>query len=262
MSRPISDIELALLAADIADRESMRTFRTDDLEVTVKGDGSPVTSTDRLIERLVRELIAEHRPGDRVLGEEEGDSGTGDRCWVLDPIDGTGNYVAGSRAWGSLIALEEGDEPLVGVVSMPATHRRWWGTTAEGASSVEMRSGAHHRLTPSTTDDPSRMRWATGPALVELAGRERAQLRDIEPFGVYVPPQEWTTYPALMVAEGTLDLAVHFGHRWDHAALAAVVVAAGGEVTEAAPPADGERYAATYTNGRLAVRVDARGDAS
>ena len=221
--------------------------------MVVKDDGSPVSATDRLIERRVRELIAEHRPDDRVLGEEEGDTGTGDRCWVLDPIDGTGNYVAGSRAWGSLIALEERDRPLVGVVSMPATGRRWWGTTAEGASTSDARSGVRRAIAPSTTDDPTCMRWATGPAIDELDELETARLRGLDGFGTYVPPTEWTTYPALMVAEGTLDLSVHFGQRWDHAALAAVVVAAGGHVAYEAPPSAGARYAAWYTNGRLAV---------
>ncbi len=75
------------------------------------------------------------------------------------------------------------------------------------------------------------------------------RLAHLEGRGHYVPMDEWTTYPALMVADGSLDLAVHFGMHWDHAALAAVVVAAGGRVTYDDPPADGGRFAATFTNG-------------
>ena len=129
----LSDLDLLLAAADLADRESMRTWRSDDLAVEIKPDGSPVSATDKLIERMLRELLAEHRPDDRVLGEEEGDTGSGDRCWVLDPIDGTSSFVAGRRAWGSLIALEIGGAPAAGMVTMPALGRRWWGTIDGGA---------------------------------------------------------------------------------------------------------------------------------
>ncbi len=75
-----TDLELLVLAADIADRESMRTWRSGDLDVEMKADGSPVSATDKLIERLLRELLAEHRPDDRIIGEEEGDTGTSARC--------------------------------------------------------------------------------------------------------------------------------------------------------------------------------------
>ena len=101
-----SDLDLLLLAADIADRESMRTWRSDDLDVEVKPDGSPVSATDKLIERLLRELLAEHRPHDRILGEEEGATGSGRRCWVLDPIDGTRSFICGTPTWMTLVALE------------------------------------------------------------------------------------------------------------------------------------------------------------
>jgi histidinol-phosphatase len=250
---PPSDLDLLLLAADIADRESMRTWRSDDLEVEIKPDGSPVSATDKLIERLLRELLAEHRPDDRVLGEEEGDTGSGPRCWVLDPIDGTGSFVTGRRAWGSLIALEIHRRPVAGMVSMPALGRRWWGTVD---------TGAFHAATPGATPEPIRVsdessddviRWSTGPAIDELSDEERARITRFEGRGRYVPMSEWTTYPALMVADGSLELAVHFGQHWDHAALAAVVVAAGGRVTDDPAPADGSRYAATFTNGHVAT---------
>lgn len=244
-----SDLDLALLAADIADRESMRTWRSDDLVVEIKGDGSPVSETDRLIERRLRELLAEHRPDDRVLGEEEGESGSGARCWVLDPIDGTGAYVTGRRAWGTLIALEVDGHAAAGVVTMPAFGRRWWGTIEGGAWTIDDPSAPPRAIHVSTTTGA--MRWATGPDVDELTPAERGQLTTLAGRGTAVGQHEWTTYPALMVAEGSLDLAVHFGQHWDHAALAAVVVAAGGEVSSQPPPRDGDRFAATFTNGRL-----------
>lgn len=246
-----TDLDLLLLAADIADRESMRTWRSDDLEVEIKPDGSPVSAADKLIERLLRELLAEHRPGDRILGEEEGDTGSGARRWVLDPIDGTGSYVAGRRAWGSLIALEVDGAPTAGVVTMPAVGRRWWGTVDGGAFSTERPGAAPVAIGVSDRSTPGELRWSSGPAVDELDDDERRRISRYDGLGRYVPMREWTTYPALMVAEGSLDLAVQFGQHWDHAALAGVVVAAGGRVDDDVAPGDGRRWAATFTNGRL-----------
>jgi histidinol-phosphatase len=251
-----TDLDLLHLAADLADRESMRTWRSDDLEVEIKPDGSPVSATDKLIERLLRELLAEHRPTDRILGEEGGeeeggaeevDTGSGARRWVLDPIDGTGSYVAGRRAWGSLIALEVDGLPTAGMVTMPAVGRRWWGTVDAGAffSAAPDMSPAPIAVSERSDD----LRWSTGPSIEELDDDERARVDRFEGRGRYVPTSEWTTYPALMVADGSLDLAVHFGQHWDHAALAAVVVAAGGRATDDGPRPDGRRWAATFANG-------------
>jgi histidinol-phosphatase len=249
--RAVSDLDILLLAADIADHASMATWRNDDLEVEVKQDGSPVSATDKLIERLLRELLAEHRPHDRIIGEEEGDTGSGSRCWVLDPIDGTSSYVAGRRAWGSLIALEDDGAPVAGMVTMPALGRRWWGTIEHGARFAAEPGAEPHPMVVSSESDTDQMRWSTGPIVDELEAAERTRLVGLDGRGRYAPMAEWTTYPALMVADGSLDLAVHFGMHWDHAALAAVVVAAGGTATSDDPPADGGRFAATFTNGHL-----------
>lgn len=249
----LTDHDILLVAADLADRESMRTWRSDDLQVEVKPDGSPVSATDKLIERLLRELLAEHRPDDRIIGEEEGDSGSGPRCWVLDPIDGTSAYVAGRRAWGTLIALEIDGEPVAGMVSMPALGRRWWGTVDDGAFFIDEHASAPRSIAVSSRADVATMRWSSGPIADELDGEELARVARFDGLGHYVPSSEWTTYPALMVADGTLEMAVHFGQHWDHAALAAVVVAAGGTVDYDDPPADGTRSAATFTNGRLTL---------
>ena len=257
----VSDLELLMSAADLADRESMATWRSDELEVEIKPDGSPVSATDRSIERLLRELLAEHRPHDRILGEEEGgeeggeegknSTGSGSRCWVLDPIDGTSSYVAGGRAWGSLIALELDGRPVAGMVTMPALGRRWWGTNGDGAHHTVEPGATPVAIEVSATASSDSMRWSTGPTVDELDADERDRIARYDSGGTYVPMHEWTTYPALMVADGSLDLAVHFGMHWDHAALAAVVLAAGGTATHDPEPGDGRRFAATFANGRI-----------
>jgi histidinol-phosphatase len=245
----VSDLELLTLAADLADRESMATWRTDDLAVETKSDGSPVSVTDKRIERLLRELLAEHRPHDRILGEEEGDTGSGDRCWVLDPIDGTVSFVSGRRGWATLVGLENAGRPVAGMVTMPALRRRWWGTVDAGAFTTDEPGGPMRSIRVSAVADAGGLRWSSGPVVDELADDERARIARFDGRGRYVPMSEWTTYPALMVAEGALDVAVHFGQHWDHAALAGVVVAAGGTTTYDAPSSDGARFAATFTNG-------------
>ena len=249
----LTDHDILLRAADLADRESMRTWRSDELQVDIKPDGSPVSATDKLIERLLRELLAEHRPDDRIIGEEEGESGSGSRCWVLDPIDGTSSYVAGRRAWGTLIALEIDGRPVAGMVSMPALVRRWWGAVDDGAFFADDHSSMPRAIGVSSRSDGATTRWSSGPIIDELDGEERALVARFDGLGHYVPKNEWTTYPALMVADGTLEMAVQFGQHWDHAALAAVVVASGGTVQYDDPPAEDARFAATYSNGRIAL---------
>ena len=247
----VSDLDILQLAADLADRESMTSWRSDDLEVEIKNDGSPVSAADRLIERLLRELLAEHRPDDRVLGEEEGSIGTGARCWVLDPIDGTSSYVAGRRAWGSLVALEDGGRPIAGIVTMPALGRRWWGTLDGGAFTSDEPGATPRSIRVSSEADVGHMRWSSGPIIDELDTDERERIALVGRRSNYVAMSEWTTYPALMVADGSLDLAVHFGMHWDHAALAGVVAAAGGAVAYDEPSNDERRFAAVFTNGHV-----------
>jgi histidinol-phosphatase len=128
------DLELALELARLADEITLRRFRAEDLVVATKPDLTPVTEADTAVERAIRERLAAARPGDAVLGEEYGDtSGAGSRRWIVDPIDGTKNYVRGIPVWATLLALEVDAEMIVGVVSAPALHRRWWAARGAGA---------------------------------------------------------------------------------------------------------------------------------
>lgn len=116
----MTDLEIALALADTADRISMARFRATDLIVETKPDLTPVTEADRAVEQALRADLARVRPEDGILGEEFGIEGGAQRRWVLDPIDGTKNYVRGVPVWATLIGLMVDDTVVVGVVSAPA----------------------------------------------------------------------------------------------------------------------------------------------
>ena len=136
MSGYADDLALAHLLADAADAVSTARFRALDLRVETKPDLTPVSDADTAVEREIRALLAAHRPDDGLLGEEYGEqSATGPdaRRWVVDPIDGTKNFVRGVPVWATLVALMDGDEAVVGLVSAPALNRRWWAAKDVGA---------------------------------------------------------------------------------------------------------------------------------
>lgn len=144
------DLMLALALADRADELTRVRFGALDLRIDTKPDLTPVTDADRAVESDVRQTLGRDRPGDGVLGEEFGGSTTfTGRQWIVDPIDGTKNFVRGVPVWASLIALLEDGVPSVGVVSAPALQRRWWAARGRGAfASVD---GARpHRLSVSS----------------------------------------------------------------------------------------------------------------
>ena len=127
------DMRLAHVLADQADSISMERFKAQDLTVETKPDLTPVTDADRAVEEQLRFTLSRARTRDAVMGEEFGTTGHGSRKWVLDPIDGTKNFVRGVPVWATLIALMDGDEAVVGLVSAPALNRRWWAAKDVGA---------------------------------------------------------------------------------------------------------------------------------
>lgn len=129
----MSDLDLALYLADVSDRISTARFLAVDLHVETKPDLTPVSDADKAIEESIREVLAIARPNDHIVGEEFGSGDKSGRYWVIDPIDGTKNFVRGVPVWASLIALMEGEEVLVGVVSAPALFRRWYASKGRGA---------------------------------------------------------------------------------------------------------------------------------
>src|ERR1700691_4700979 len=128
------DLALALTLADRADMLTRARFGALDLRIDTKPDLTPVTDADRAVEADLREVLGRERPDDSVVGEEFGGTTTlTGRQWIIDPIDGTKNFVRGVPVWASLIALLDDGVPRVGVVSAPALQRRWWAATGAGA---------------------------------------------------------------------------------------------------------------------------------
>src|SRR6516164_4711779 len=129
------DLTLALMLADRADGLTSARFGALDLRIDTKPDLTPVTDADRAVEAELREVLARERIQDSIVGEEFGGTTTfSGRQWIIDPIDGTKNFVRGVPVWASLIALLEDGVPTVGVVSAPALRRRWWAAHGGGHS--------------------------------------------------------------------------------------------------------------------------------
>ncbi|MEU7565708.1 histidinol-phosphatase [Streptomyces fradiae] len=228
------DLRLAHALADAADATTMERFRALDLKVETKPDMTPVSEADRAAEELIRGRLQQERPRDAILGEEYGVEGTGPRRWVVDPIDGTKNYVRGVPVWATLIALmEEGDDgcqPVVGVVSAPALGRRWWAakglgayTGRDGASGTRIHVSKVAALPDASFAYSSLTGWEERGRLDGFLELSRACWRT-RAYGDF--------WPYMMVAEGSVDLCAEPElSLWDMAATAVVVQEAGGRFT-------------------------------
>ena len=226
------DLALALHLADLADAVTMARFQAGDLVVATKPDLTPVSDADRAVEAELRGLLDRHRPADALLGEELGAvAGSGSRRWVLDPIDGTKNYVRGVPVWATLLALMDGPEVYLGVVSAPALGRRWWACRGRGAW-ARMLGGEPRRLRVSAVSD-------LADASVSYSGlggwHQHGGLDRLLDLG----RQVWRTraygdfLSHALVAEGGVDIAVEPEvSLWDLAAVSVLVEEAGGRFTD------------------------------
>ncbi|WP_424890061.1 histidinol-phosphatase [Streptomyces sp. XH2] len=238
MSDYHDDLRLAHVLADAADAATMDRFKALDLKVETKPDMTPVSEADKAAEELIRGHLQRARPRDAVLGEEFGSEGTGPRRWVIDPIDGTKNYVRGVPVWATLISLmvqvEQGGsvgfEPVVGVVSAPALGRRWW--AARGSGAYTGRS-----LTSATRLNVSRVGRIEDASFAysSLSGWEE---RGLLPGFLDLTRDCWRTrgygdfWPYMMVAEGSVDICAEPElSLWDMAANVVIVEEAGGRFT-------------------------------
>jgi histidinol-phosphatase len=225
-----ADLDLARRLADAADAITGQRFGAADLRVASKPDLTPVSDADTAVERAIREVLAHERPADAISGEEFGTDGTGPRRWVIDPIDGTKNFVRGVPVWATLIGLLDGDDPVVGAVSAPALGRRWWGARGSGAW-ASVGGGAARRLSVSGVSSLA----DASLSYASLGGWAALGLR--EAF-VALTDRVWRTraygdfWSYMLVAEGAVDLAAEPElSLWDMAALAPIVTEAGGRFT-------------------------------
>jgi histidinol-phosphatase len=251
------DLRLAHSIADAADSLTLRRFRASDLRVETKPDLTPVSDADRAVEEAARSLIAADRPGDAVLGEEYGADGDGPRRWVIDPIDGTKNFIRGVPVWATLIALQQDERTVVGVVSAPALGKRWYATRGGGAWRRRAISDGHpgdpcrvskvRTLADASLSYSSLVGWdAVGRrdcfrGLVDAVWRNRA-------FGDF-----WSY---VLVAEGAVDIACEPAvSLWDLAALSVIVEEAGGRFTDLTGADRVDGGSAVATNGLLQEQV-------
>lgn len=226
-----ADLALALRLAEAADSLTTARFGALDLQVDDKPDLTPVTDADLACERLLRERLAEVRPDDAVLGEEfGGDAVLAGRQWVIDPIDGTKNFVRGVPVWATLIALLDDGVPVVGVVSAPALHRRWWAADGQGAFTA-VDGGKERRLGVSRVGSLA----SASLAFSSLSGWADRGIRD---RFIDLTDAVWRVrgygdfFNYCLVAEGAVDIAAEPEvSLWDLAPLDVLVREAGGRFT-------------------------------
>ena len=243
------DLALALRLADAADTISLARFRALDLNIETKPDRSPVTDADRAVELALKEILATERPEDGIVGEEFGNSGSATRKWIIDPIDGTANYMRGVPVWASLIALSVDGHAVVSVVSAPALGKRWW--AAPGIAKTSEIDGSIRELKVSNIAD------------LEHASLSYNNLQLWDQYGyldqlIDFSRKVWRTraygdfYSYMLLAEGSLDIvAEHDLKLYDIAALVPIVEQAGGTFTAIDGPLTEASSSVLATNGKL-----------
>ncbi|OBI49075.1 histidinol-phosphatase [Mycobacterium kyorinense] len=245
------DLAVALALADRADAVTLTRFGALDLQVDTKPDLTPVTDADRAVETAMREALGRERPTDSILGEEFGGSTTlTGRQWIVDPIDGTKNFVRGVPVWASLIALLDDGVPTVGVISAPALQRRWWAASGAGAFAT-VGGSAPRRLTVSSVAELS----AASLSFSSLSGWAQRGLRE---HFVALTDAVWRVraygdfWSYCLVAEGAVDVAAEPEVSvWDLAALDILVREAGGAFTSLDGTAGPHGGSVVATNGSL-----------
>jgi len=261
----LDDLALAHALADMADAITLDRYQSQDLVITTKPDNTPVTDADRAVETAIREALATHRQSDGLVGEEFGsDKGSSGRYWVIDPIDGTKNFMRGVPTWATLIALVQVDatgteEVVVGIASAPALARRWAAAKGHGAT-VRFNSGANDLDFDSQASNEKKISVSKVSQLADasisysdfVGWAER-----LEPFQKMLA-NAWRTrgigdfWSHMLVAEGAVDIAIEPSLAvWDMAALDIIVREAGGTFTNTAGQSGPFGGSGVSTNGLL-----------
>ena len=271
----LDDLALAHALADLADAISLDRYQAQDLVITTKPDNTPVTDADRAVETAIREALATHRHTDGLVGEEFGsDKGTSGRYWVIDPIDGTKNFMRGVPTWATLIALVQVDssgieEVVVGIASAPALARRWSAAKGHGAS-VRFNGGiSDSSLSELADDDFDGSEHGINEkkilvSKVSALSDASISYSDFVGWGDRLEPFQkmlanaWRTrgigdfWSHMLVAEGAVDVAIEPSLAlWDMAALDIIVREAGGTFTNTAGQTGPFGGSGVSTNGLL-----------
>ncbi len=241
------DLTLAHNLAALASEVALDFFRRG-VSTQSKADGTPVSEADFEVERQLLNLLAKERPDDAVLSEEFGTRGSSSRRWILDPIDGTFNFVTGNPLWGTHVALEDRGEIVLGLISRPVLDRYWWATRDGGAHRSDPSSPSGTRLRASAISALAKSRisiWTRDPD--ERWGR-------LERSGVRVEPD---LNDILKLAEGELEAVIDLtGKVWDHAPAMVLVEEAGGRFSDGRGGRRLNLGIGRYTNGHIDEQLD------
>ncbi|MEY4993322.1 MAG: hypothetical protein RIS82_444 [Actinomycetota bacterium] len=246
-----ADLELALELADIADKIALERFRALDLKVETKPDRSPVTDADKAVEQALKDHLKANAPTDALIGEEYGTTGgSTNRTWIIDPIDGTANYMRGVPVWASLIALSVDGKPIVSVVSAPAMGRRWWAAPGIGSWTREIDGTQRQIMVSGIADFAHASLSYNNLQLWDQSGR-LPQLIDLS-------RKIWRTraygdfWSYMLLAEGALEIvAEHDLKIYDIAALVPIVEQAGGTFSDLDGELDSASASVLATNSVL-----------
>jgi histidinol-phosphatase len=228
----LDDLALAHALADLADAITLDRYQSQDLVITTKPDNTPVTDADRAVETAIREALGTHRSSDGLVGEEFGsDKGSSGRYWVIDPIDGTKNFMRGVPTWATLIALVQVDaagneEVVVGIASAPALARRWAAAKGHGATVNKKKISVSKvsALSDASISYSDFVGWGDRLEPFQKMLADAWRTRGIGDF--------WSH---MLVAEGAVDVAIEPSLAvWDMAALDIIVREAGGTFTNTA----------------------------
>lgn len=249
------DLAFALELAELADSISMPRFRSADLHIETKPDRTFVTDADLAVERALRARIEAERPGDGFFGEESGRSDSGERRWILDPIDGTSNFLRGVPNWATLIALEVSGQPTVGVVSAPAFGTQWFAELGSGAWREDHGAPARRRMRVSGIS-------TLADASLSFQSIEQWRLAGYLPALLELEEQVWRDraygdmWSYMLLAEGLVDIVAEFDVKpYDLAALVPIVREAGGRFTDIDGNETAWNGSSLATNGSLHQQV-------
>lgn len=245
-----ADLDFALKLADIADAIALPRFNAADLKVSTKPDRTFVTDADTAVEQAIRDHITSNLPNDGFFGEESGTIEQGSRQWIIDPIDGTSNFLRGVPNWATLIALAIDGKPVVGVASAPAFGKRWWGATGlgawvsvDGGEPTQLGVSEVTALEDASLSFQSIRQWDDAGYLDSLVALTRTIWRD-RAYG--------DTWSYMLLAEGQVDIVAEFDVKpYDLAALVPIVTEAGGRFSDIDGADSAWNGSALATNGAL-----------